>query len=73
MSERLTPWPPRPPEGRLDFDKENSSTEVLPSANISGYQNAGDRVSGRPFYLLPGARSCLLTIPEEYLLSTHSG
>lgn len=36
------------------FNKENSSTDVLPSANIFSYWKLGDLVASRLFYLLSG-------------------
>lgn len=50
------------------FNKENSSTDVLPSANIFSYWNLGDLVAGRLFYLLSGWNhfSCVFNILEEY-------
>lgn len=50
------------------FNKENSSTDVLPSASIFSYWNPGDLVAGRLFYLLSGWNhfSCVFNILEAY-------
>lgn len=50
------------------FNKENSSTDVLPSANIFSYWNLGDLVASQLFYLLSGWNhfSCVFNILEDY-------
>lgn len=70
-TECLVPCSPRSPPQRTmglipgqTFHKENSSADVVPSADIFSYWDLGDLVAGRLFYFLSGR-----TISLVYLIS----